>query len=820
MSKNRQPTNHARRPAATAGEAGETVAPPLKFRFGPVLAVLLSVAAIIVLIGLWWAARPPEPAADSTAIPVAADRAEPSATYVGRAVCANCHAEQDRLWRGSHHDLAMQEASATSVLGDFADATFIYNGIESRFSQRDGAFIVTTDGADGRLTDYTIRYTFGVWPLQQYLVEFPGGRLQALPLAWDARSRDEGGQRWFHVYPQERIDHQDPLHWTGLYQNWNLQCAECHSTNLRKGYDIASNSYDTTWSELNVSCESCHGPGSRHVEWADLAEQPYREDDGKGLAVRLESRWNEAWRLPGPGAKVARRDEPPAAATMNVCAACHASRSTLTESGTPGAPLEDSHRPVLLTPPHYHADGQQREEVFVWASFLQTRMYQQGVTCQDCHEPHTAQLRLQGNALCTRCHDSASYDSSQHHYHRAGEPGAQCVECHMPSQDYMVVDARRDHGIRLPRPDLSQEIGSPNACTQCHADRSSEWAAAALDEWYGQDWRARAHYGTVLHAGATQGVTSVPGLLALAQNPAQPAVVRATAVTLLQPYMSPDLLAAAQMTLQDADPSVRVAALGLLEPADPANRVRAATPLLDDPVRGVRVEAARILADVPEAQFPTGHRDALATALAEYRASLQLNLDWPAANVALGNLHLRQGQAVQAVAAYERALELDPYFIGAYVNLADLYRMQNRDDIGEPLLRRGLVLLPDAADLHYALGLLLVRRGGAAAALPELESAARLAAENAHYSYVYAVGLHSAGQVEQALSVLRDTDARQPNQPDILAMLISVSREAGDIPAALLYARKLAAALPENREVQTLLAELEGLNPAPGSSND
>ena len=329
------------------------------------------------------------------------------ADFVGAAACKQCHESEFRAWTGSHHQLAMQEANGSTVLGKFDGAKFNYFGVESTFFKRDGKFLVRTDGADGKLADFEIRYTFGVTPLQQYLVEFPGGRYQALAIAWDTRPKGEGGQRWFHLYPNEKIGHKDQLHWTGVYQNWNLQCAACHSTNLKKGYDAVSNTYKTTYSEINVACEACHGPGSRHLEWAKQARPPYASQGDKGLLV-LRSRWNEAWKFPAVDARNAQRDQPAADALMNVCAACHARRSTIAEEGQAGAPLEETHRPALLTQPNYYADGQQREEVYVWSSFLQTKMYQRGVTCMDCHEPHALKLRAEGNALCVRCHNAAA----------------------------------------------------------------------------------------------------------------------------------------------------------------------------------------------------------------------------------------------------------------------------------------------------------------------------------------------------------------------------------------------------------------------------
>jgi predicted CXXCH cytochrome family protein len=743
-------------------------------------------------------------AADSVGV-----QSQPQADYVGAATCRQCHESEFKAWTGSHHQLAMQEANATSVLGDFNTTKFKHYDIESTFFKRDGKFMVRTDGADGKLADFEISYVFGVWPLQQYLIAFPGGRYQVLGIAWDARTRSEGGQRWFHIYANEKVDHKDQLHWTGLYQNWNLECAECHSTNLRKGYDAASNTYKTTFSEINVACEACHGPGSRHIEWAKQAGSNYPADGDMGLVV-LKSRWNDAWKFPAADAKHAQRDQPADAAAMNTCAACHARRSSIAESGMPGAPLADTHRLALLTPPNYYADGQQREEAYVWNSFLQTAMYQKGVTCMDCHDAHTLRLRAEGNALCTRCHNAALFDTDKHHFHKTGTTGAQCVECHMPAQNYMVIDARRDHGIRVPRPDLSKSLGSPNACTRCHAGKKPEWAASAMDKWYGKAWRARPQYGTTLHAAATQGAKAVSALMALAQDPGSPAIVRATAATLAQPYMRPGMLPAARGLLQDTDPEVRIAALGLIEPVDPVNRVLAASSLLTDSVRGVRIEAARILADVPEENIPTVRLEARKHALKEYVDSLQQDADWPAANVNLGNLYMRQGRSDEAIASYRRALALDPRFAGAYVNLADAYRQLSRDTEGEKLLRRGLSLLPRSADLHYVLGLLLVREKDNTAGLQEIALAAKLEPDNARYAYVYAVGLHSTGKSTEALAVLRTAEKRHPYDLDILSALISMNLEAGDGKAALPYARKAAEVLPDDQGLRDLVAKLEG----------
>ena len=802
--KSRHGTTH-KKPIAPEGIAGiPNAAVSSRLTWRHVIAILVVVAAVAG-IGYWMLHKmsAPQSTASGSAAPVTPAI---SAKHVGREACVACHAEQHKAWQGSHHQLAMQEAVEGKVLGNFDNSKFRHFGVESTFFKRDGKFMVRTDGPDGKLADFQIKYTFGVTPLQQYLIEFPGGRYQVLGIGWDTRAKEKGGQRWIHLYPNEKVDHQDQLHWTGLYQNWNLQCAACHSSNLKKGYDAASNSYKTTYSEINVSCEACHGPGSRHVEWAQQARAPYGAD--KGLIV-LKSRWSEAWKFAGSDARIAQRDQPADDALMNVCASCHARRSTITESAATGAPLADTHRLSLLTAPNYHADGQQRDEVFTWGSFLQSRMYQRGVTCMDCHEPHALKLRAEGNALCSRCHNAAVFDTEKHFFHKAGTKGAQCVECHMPAQNYMVVDPRRDHSLRIPRPDLSTKLGSPNACTQCHADHKPEWAAAAMDGWYGKAWRDRPQYGVTLHAAATQGAKALPSLLALADDPATPSIVKATAVSLAQPNIRPDHLPVVGKLAGNFDPDVRIAALGMAERFEPTVRVQIVAPLLVDPVRGVRIEAARVLADVADDQLSSDQSRQREQVTNEYVASLQQDADWPAANVNLGNLRLRQGRPDEAIALYERALALDPRFAGAYVNLADTYRQSGRESDAEKILSRGLAQLPRSAELHHALGLLLVRKGASQAALTELAIAVKLAPESTRYAYVYAIGLNSAGKRDAALAVLKTADVRQPFDLDILGALVSINREAGNTRAALPYARKLAEVLPGDSGVTKLLAELE-----------
>jgi predicted CXXCH cytochrome family protein len=737
-------------------------------------------------------------------------RDEPAATYVGAQACAGCHAREHAGWAQSDHARAMQIAGETTVLGDFADRRVAYGAITSTFFRREGRYMVRTDGPDGKLADFEIKYAFGVRPLQQYLIELPGGRLQALSIAWDARPREAGGQRWFHLYPNEKIDYRDELHWTRRQQNWNYMCADCHSTNVRKGYDAAAARYATTWSEINVACEACHGPGSRHVAWAGATRrgQKYDADDGKGLTVLLRERRGVQWAIE-PSSGNARRSAPRASAVeLGVCAQCHARRSQISSDYMPGRPFLDHYLPALLTPPLYWPDGQQRDEVYTWGSFLESRMHAAGVTCSDCHEPHGGTLRAPGNQVCARCHAPAKYDAGSHHFHRAGGPGAACAGCHMPATRYMQIDPRHDHSLRVPRPDQSVALGVPNACTRCHADRKPAWAAATIRTWYGRDAAGYQRFADAFHAAEIG--AGAAALASIARDPIQPAIVRASALAQLPGALarSPAGMDTVKQGLSDADPLVRRAAVTVLESLPPDQRSALATALLSDPSRHVRIEAARVMAVVrPETLAPAA-RAAYERAAAEFVAVQRVNDDRPEARTNLGTYFATQGRVTAAETEFRAALALDPTFVPAYVNLADLYRAEQREPDVRRVLAEGLTAVPDEASLHFALGLALVRAQRTAEGLTHIERAATRAPDNARFVYTYAVSLHSTGKPREAIAVLEGALRRRPNDRDALMALAAFNRDQGAFDQALRYAERLAEQYPDDPEAQRLVGEL------------
>jgi len=696
----------------------------------------------------------------------------------------------------------MADATPATVLGNFTDAGIEYAGVRSQFFRRDGKFYVRTDGSDGQLATFEIRYTFGVYPLQQYLIALSNGRIQALPIAWDARPRAEGGQRWFHLNASERVTSTDELHWTRPSQNWNYMCADCHSTAVRKNYDAATDQFTTHWSEISVGCEACHGPGSRHVTWAAAERRTAKSDSSYGLTNRLNERRGVHWIVSSSTGNATRSRPRTTDHEIETCAQCHSRRAQIADGYEAGKSYYDYYRPALLESPLYYADGQQRGEVYEWGSFLQSKMYAHGVTCSDCHEPHGGGLRGGNGAagVCATCHSTAKYDTPTHHHHPASA-GVTCVSCHMPTTTYMTVDARRDHSLRIPRPDLSARLGVPNACTGCHAARPASWAAERIASWRSGD--TAVHVGSYqrfaeVFAASERGAPNAQALLrALATDNAQPAIARATALSQLAAPADRATLTAVATGLDAADPLLRLAALRPLLMLPPAQRAQLLAPRLSDSVRTVRIDAAGMH---PGKAWVTDNyqESALGRAAQEFVTAQQYNADRADARANLGTFLAIRGDISGAASELLTAIRQDPFFVPAYANLADVYRAQGpaHDTEAEQILRRGLTLVPQNAALHYALGLTLVRLGQKSAAVAELERATRLAPTDLRFLYTYAVGLYSTGDVTASLKTLDKVLAMDENNRDALAALASYLKEQGRPELAKRYEDRLRALPP------------------------
>jgi len=716
--------------------------------------------------------------------------AKPGATFVGSVECQDCHKPEYDKWQGSHHDLAMDVANENSVLGDFENTEFTLHGITSRFYRKDGKYFVHTNGPGGEMGDFEITHTFGWYPLQQYLVPFPGGRLQTLPIAWDSKQN-----RWFRVPPEGPIDPGDWLYWTNAAQNWNGMCAQCHSTNLKKNYDPETDTYNTTWSDIDVGCETCHGAGSRHVAWAQMA------DMARPVVANYE--------LTQQTSDISSRD------LVEICAPCHSRRGSLGDDTHAKADFLDNYLPSLLTEGLYFADGQIQDEVYVYGSFTQSKMYRHDVRCSDCHDVHTIKLVKEGNELCLQCHRGAQYDTKEHHFHKlageAGEPirsavgeilfevgsGALCVECHMPGRYYMGVDYRPDHSFRIPNPALDAAIGAPDACLRCHVDKDSQWSQDSVGKWYGPGQRS--HYGTAIARARRGDPDAGQDLLGLVGDPLYPVNVRATALSLLGAYPGTQTTQAMEIALMDEEALIRRTAVASIFLPDPEQLAKLIAPMLYDPVKTVRIEAASRLAGDLAKLLDTEQQQIFQLVLQEFVSAMEYSADFAASRHNLANLYTSLDRPEEAVKQYEQAIRIDDRFYPAKVNLAVLYSQQGMNEKAERLLREvvtqepglyeaayslGLLLvemqnyqegvayleqasrgLPERSRIHYNLGLLQAQMQNNTAAENELRAALDLEPQNLEYQYGLADFYLKRGMFEQARPIAQDMAKMHPENP-------------------------------------------------------
>lgn len=715
-----------------------------------VLFFVVAAGACAVFVD-WWIAVP--------------DETRP--TYVGRQTCAECHAAEYDKWQMSHHDLAMDLATNETVLGDFNDAKLEHYGVTSTMFRKGDRYFINTEGPDGKMGDFEVKYVFGVEPLQQYMVELERGmdlaenevgKVQVLRVSWDTENK-----KWFYLSPpdvDEKLAATDQMHWTGVAQNWNHMCASCHSTGYQKNFDVATKTYHSTFSEIDVSCESCHGPGSTHVKLASASSLFWDRKVGYGL-------------------KQLKGDD--ATPQIEACAPCHSRRRTVHPDKPPGQDYYDCFVNELLMPETYYCDGQILDEVYVYGSFLQSKMYHKGVRCSDCHDPHSNQIKLEGNAMCVSCHDAhpaGKYDTPNHHHHEQGSAGAQCVSCHMPETPYMEVDFRRDHSLRVPRPDISVDLGTPNACTGCHLDiknvdptkatslphyaawmqaakagdrqvltelqRVDKWAADACDQWYPGKYGKQDHFAYTLARAWAADPACVPELYELARLRRNPSIVRASALIQLAQLAPEKAIQLSGKLLTENDSQIRTTATMVMEGAPTREKLKGLTPLLQDPLRSVRTEAARVLADAGQGALSEEDRGRRDVALQEYREGLQDNGDLAMSHLGLAILAERQQNMEQAVRHYRTAIDVQPDVTGPRSNLAELYARIAERVPGSPqagkaeaeikrlraeelkLFARDVELLPDSAITQYRYGLALYLSGDLEGAKQALTRAVEL----------------------------------------------------------------------------------------------
>ena len=669
--------------------------------------------------------------------------------YVDDATCKACHEKEFASWKHSDHALAMQKATSKTVLGDFDNATFKYNNIVTKFYKKDGKFFVRTDNAQGKMEAFQISYTFGVYPLQQYMIKMPKGAIQVLDIAWDSRSKAEGGQRWYHLHPNDKVDHNSMFHWSGKNLNWNFMCSDCHSTNVKKNYDLKTKSYHTTYDAINVSCAMCHGDATTHAKWA---KNPKRDPKlkNRGFGVDYSHFKKRVWNIDKESGKPTLQGAIDRTEVQN-CAPCHSRREQLRDGYTPEKKMSDYYLATAVREPHYFSDGKVKEEDYVYGSFLQSKMYDAGVSCSDCHDVHSLKRKAVGSNVCYKCHLPSMYDTPKHHHHK--QKSATCIECHMNAKTYMGVDARNDHSFRIPRPDLSELTHSQNSCKDCHADRSNRDLASALKRWYNKTPKGFQTFGEALHYLNSNDKRAYKSMYA-ALIAGQSDIIKASLTEYLGNYPSRQTYTTTLQMLSSRSPWVRVAAVRSLEKFGLQRAAKELFKMLDDDAMVVRTEAIRVLSSFPVEALSVEQKKIYNKALQEYKESLLYNADRAESQAALAMLYSNQQQYDKAKAAYKEAIRLQKWFVPAYVNYSELLRTTDSEQLAHKVLMQGLKNNPDSAALYHALGLWQVRNQQNQAALLSLQKAHQLQPQDARFAYVYAVAIAQSDK-DKAIEILK-----------------------------------------------------------------
>lgn len=680
--------------------------------------------------------------------------------FVGDRQCKSCHASQYNDWLSSDHYKAMRPANDSTVEGSFNDKTFTADGIVSRFFKKEGKYFIRTQGDDNSYHDYEVKYTFGYKPLQQYLVAFPGGRLQVARQTWDTKNK-----KWFHQYAGQKIPSHDWLHWTGNAQNWNTMCAACHSTNLKKNYDFEKDTYHTTYSVMTVSCESCHGAGQLHIDY--IKSSTYKDGEKvKGSYMQMPKNTDQAGQI-------------------NTCAPCHARRSEISADLLASPELMDNYIPEIPSTEFFYADGQAKDEDYTYTSFLQSKMYNRGVRCSNCHNPHSGKLVLTGNRLCLQCH-SPKYDDYSHTFHQAGAIASECKSCHMPGTVYMGNDLRYDHTFRVPRPDLSVKYGTPNACNNCHKNKSPSWTAGAITKWYGSN--RIYHFAEDLIPASKGDANSEGHIMRLLNDTATPSIIKATALYYLKDINTRNSSQVLLKNLQDKDAQIRYRALRSLADFPAEVWLTASAPLLSDNVRAVRIAAADLLITVPSSQVPPSYYAAFTKARSELEKYILYQTDFASGDVMAGDYYLKLRDYYHAEKFYLRGLQKDTAMNYARLNLSVLYNATGKNNDALKVLQDALLTDAKNDRIYFNLALLYNEMKNPEKAEECLVKAVALKTNNPRVYYNYGLMLQQNGKTKEAVGMLGKGLELSPLDADLNYTLCVLYVQSNQIDKAKRYA--------------------------------
>ncbi len=697
--------------------------------------------------------------------------------FTGSDACISCHESEYDAWKQSDHYKSMQVANRRTVLGDFNKTAFVSKGFTNRMFKKDSSFYMVLKNQKGVADTFRVEYTFGYYPLQQYIVEFPKGRYQCTQIAWDSREK-----KWFDLYPNLHIQPDEWMHWTGGSQTWNGMCADCHSTNLEKNYNESTNAYHTTWDEIDVACESCHGPGSEHVRIAQ--KNPDSEAAYSSVFLGKNSQQSEQ---------------------IQFCARCHSRRSQLNNNFNHTENWMQQYSPDILRPGLYFADGQIKDEVYVWGSFTQSKMYMNGVRCTDCHDPHTYKRKLPGNQLCNQCHASQVYDTKSHHFHEQGTEGAKCESCHMPGRYYMVNDYRPDHSFRVPRPDLSVKYDVPNACNKCHDDKSARWAANQVVKWYGK--KRKFHYSEVLTK-AVNHESSPEEINQLMKNDSVPEIAKATAIYYLEYYPGNESMEVLLSSLNSRSSLVRRTAVEGLATYDINLTVTRLAQMLYDTAQIVRLAAFNTLTGTDFSSQPE-IRAKYEQVKQEFFDAHKNNADFPSEMFNMGQYYQRTGQTALAQQYYEKTLETDNYQNMARMNLSIIYNTQNENQKAVDLLKKVVGQEPNYDPAYYSLGLVFAEMSQPDSAIFYLNKCIQINNQNTDAYYNLGLLYQQQKLSGKAENTFLTGLKFNPKNGKLLYVTSWFYLNENKIDTAKKYAQKLGQLYPNSQEYQQIAQLLE-----------
>lgn len=651
--------------------------------------------------------------------------------FIGDESCVSCHQQQHEDWHNSHHDWAMKTPNDSTVLGAFDNRSLKMDGVQYKFYKLNNEFWVDVQEKNEKAKTHKIEYTFGFDPLQQYLIQGENGEVHTLRASWDTKNK-----KWYHQYAGDVIAPDNWLHWQKGGQRWNTMCASCHSTDLQKNYAIENRTFKTTFKTINVGCESCHGKGSNHVNWAKNGAsgdpQIFKPKDQTSI--------------------------------LNQCAPCHARRARITHNAEPGSLFSDHFLVQTLNPSFYELDGQIKEEDYVFGSFLSSKMYQEGVKCNDCHDPHSLKLKAEGNNLCLSCHEP-EYNSKNHHKHELGTSGSECVNCHMTGKNYMGHDFRRDHSFRIPRPDQSLKFGTSNACTGCHEDKTDKWAAKRIEDWYGPVRKAHFSDYLLLSSKETLNPEESKSLVDFVNNKEFPEIARATVVEALQNKISNQDFAELIQNIDEKEGMVLNSVLNLFMQESGETRLYLARKHIFNQHKIVRITATKLLLDVPKEQFNSTEIQQLNKNEKELWEMLEVGADFPVGRLQMGDYFFRKGDFENARKHYEVALDMDYMLTPVYSNLATTYNILKQNDLAVSTLNKGIEVDPENGQLNYLLGILQYEMGEKDNSIANLNRSISKDPSLVNSYYNLAVIYYESKNLNKAESILLKGLKSNPSNP-------------------------------------------------------